>query len=424
MIRKLRRKFILINMALVFAVLLVVFVAVCYSSYRNLEEESKRAMYLALSPQEGGGRQRGDWFRQPIPGQEPVGPIPGAAVFSVLLDEGGELAAIDSRFLTVTEDFAREAASQALAREPWEGVLPELGLRFLKRQSPEGLRIAFADTTWERSSMLHLMTTSLLVGAGGLTAFFLISLFLARWALRPVERSWDQQRQFVADASHELKTPLTVILANTGILLTHPEEPVKTQLKWIENTREEANRMKGLVNDLLFLAKSDAAREPEPYTQVNLSDAAWSALLPFEPVAFERGIAVDSRIDPDLFVFGDAAQLQQLAVILLDNACKYAGEGGQVKFRLERSGSLARLRVCNTGTPIPPDQLAHVFDRFYRADPSRTASDGSGGYGLGLAIARSIAEQHRGRIWAESSAAAGTIFTVTLPLAGKGKTGG
>ena len=205
MIRRLRRKFILINMSLVFAVLLVVFAAVCYSSYRRLREESFRAMELILAEESGPLRLRGE------PPFLKKMPVPPAAVFSVFLDQEGNLRAVEQRFLEVTEDFAAEAAEQALARPEWSGSLGKLGLRYLKRQSPEGLRIAFADTSLERSSILHLITTSLLVGAGGMGAFFLVSLFLARWALRPVERAWEQQRQFLADASHELKTPLTVI---------------------------------------------------------------------------------------------------------------------------------------------------------------------------------------------------------------------
>lgn len=417
MIRRLRRKFILINMSLVFAVLLVVFAAVCYSSYRRLREESFRAMELILAEESGPLRLRGE------PPFLKKMPVPPAAVFSVFLDQEGNLRAVEQRFLEVTEDFAAEAAEQALARPEWSGSLGKLGLRYLKRQSPEGLRIAFADTSLERSSILHLITTSLLVGAGGMGAFFLVSLFLARWALRPVERAWEQQRQFLADASHELKTPLTVILANTSILLTHPEESIDSRRKWIENTRAEAARMKELVNDLLFLAKSDALREPAPHTRISLSDAAWSALLPFEPVAFERGVSIESEIQPDVLLLGDAAQLQQLAAILLDNACKYAGEGGQVSFRLERLPALARIQVRNTGAPIPPEHLPHIFDRFYRADSVRTASDGPGGSGLGLAIAKAITEQHRGRLCAESSPA-GTVFTVTLPLPGKPQSGG
>lgn len=181
-----------------------------------------------------------------------------------------------------------------------------MGLRFLRQDTPSGTRIAFADMSSGRSTMRGLMLTSLLVGIGGLAAFFGISLFLSAWALRPVERAWEQQRQFVADASHELKTPLTVILANTGILLSHKGNTIEAEQRWVENTKEEASRMKTLVDELLFLARMDAAHTPV-LVPLDLSDVVMSRLLPFESVAYEQGITLDSRIDPGILVSGDAA---------------------------------------------------------------------------------------------------------------------
>ena len=254
----------------------------------------------------------------------------------------------------------------------------------------------------------------LLVGALALGAFFVISLLLSSLALRPAERAWEQQRRFVADASHELKTPLTVILTNTGILLSHPEDTVAEQRKWVEYIRDEAQRMRELVEDLLFLARHDAGREPPPDQTVDLSELLWSALLPFEPVAFEQGVELESGIQGGLTVRGREDQLRRLAAILLDNAVKYAGAQGKVRVALtrgEKGG--ACLTVRNTGPAIPPEHLEHLFERFYRADDSRARS--SGGYGLGLAIAKSIVDSHRGTITVQSGAEEGTLFTVRLP---------
>ena len=245
-----------------------------------------------------------------------------------------------------------------------------------------------------------------------LTAFFLISLFLARQTLRPVEEAWAQQRRFVADASHELKTPITVILANLGVLLAHPDEPIRANRQWLDNSREEAVRMKGLVEDMLFLARSDADQTPMVTERVNLSDLLWSSLLSFEPVAFEQGVEMHSTVEPEIFVQGAASQLQQLFAILLDNAVKYAGEHGKVWVNLRQKEGKTVLTVRNTGDPIPAGSLAHVFDRFYRVDEARTRE--RGGYGLGLAIAQRIAEGHGGRITAESTRESGTVFCVTL----------
>ena len=143
-----------------------------------------------------------------------------------------------------------------------------------------------------------------------------------------------QQNQFVADASHELKTPLTVILANLNIILTHPNDTIQKQIKWIENTYAESERMKKLVDQLLFLAKSDAVQIPAIFASFLLSDAAWSCLLPFESIAFEKKINIIEEISPDIWIYGNEEQIKQLMVILIDNACKYTSAHGTVRFRL------------------------------------------------------------------------------------------
>lgn len=411
MIKRLRHKFILINMLLVSLVLLVVFGAVFFSTYQNLTAESYNAIRFALSDRSDKNPPKLEMDRKhpPDEGYSPT------AVFVVTLNAENGIESVNGRFVEVSEELAQSAVESALASDQKEGVLSSLNLRYQSLTTPDGVsKIAFADMTNENNSLFHLLITSLLVGLGGLTAFFFISMFLARWVLRPVEQSWNQQRQFVADASHELKTPLTVILANTGILLSHHKDTIDCQLKWVENTREEADRMKKLVDDMLFLAKSDASHAPTPHILVNFSDIVWNSILPFESVAFEQGVTINSEIAPNLSITGDHSQLKQLVAILLDNACKYAGDKGVVTFHLERLQDKIRLTVNNTGTPISPEHLPHLFERFYRADQSRARE--IGGYGLGLAIAKSIVDKHKGRISVESTASSGTTFTVSFPL--------
>ena len=171
--------------------------------------------------------------------------------------------------------------------------------------------------------------------------------------------------------------------------------------------------MNGLVEDLLFLAKSDAARQEVRTAEVDLSELIQGCLLPFEPVAFEAGVQLDARIDPGLTLTGDEGQLRRLVRILLDNAVKYAGEGGSVELTLTKQQEKLRLTVRNTGDPIPAEHLPHLFERFYRADAARDRAQG--GYGLGLAIAKAITEHHRGKISVSSSLETGTVFTVLLP---------
>ena len=406
MIKKLRKKFVLINMSLVTAVLFAVVAVSCISGYQNSVSESKRALERAWAPPpkfELSGR----WFKPPAES------LPLFPVFGVTLDQSGGIVSVTANNVEVSDALVQQAVAAALSQSSTEGVLSDLMLRYRVEKTPSGLRLAFVDRTRELQSLLKLLLTSLAALLGGFAAFLAVSLFLSRWALRPAEQAWEQQRQFVADASHELKTPLTVILANIGILLSRPDDTIAQQRKWIENTQTEAERMKKLVDDLLFLAKADAVLAPVPHTKLDFSDLIWSGVLPFEPVAFEQGVALDSDIPAGITVQGDAGQLRQVAAILLDNACKYAGEGGRVFVRLEAAQDKICLSIRNTGETIAPDKLSHIFERFYRADASRARE--KGGYGLGLAIAQRIVTAHGGSITAQSDAKNGTIFTVTLP---------
>ena len=260
MIKRLRRKFILINLLLVGLVLAVVFILFVGANARRLAGQSDAALRLALSWQEGEGPPRFEIGGPPPEEHEPDGAhrfslIP---VFVVTVKGGAITGLNDGGQVDVSEETAAEAVEQAQSSGASQGVLRELRLRFLLERRPDGeLRIAFADLGWETASLRNLSLLSLLVWALAMVGLFFVSLVLSSVALRPAERAWQQQRQFVADASHELKTPLTVILANTGLVLSHPEDTVAAQSKWLEYTHDEAEQMKELVDDLLFLAKSD-----------------------------------------------------------------------------------------------------------------------------------------------------------------------
>lgn len=411
MIQRLKRKFILINMLLVMTVLLTVFTLIMLSSLNRMKAQSSAALSVAglLSredepPQfslhffQDGGRRReehNNYF----------------ASFCVKLGDDGEITDIIANNIGVDGDVAAEAVSAAMAGGREEGYLYRQELRYRKISDDRGLRIAFVDVSQDFSSMRNILLTLLIVGALGLGAFLLISIFLAGWALRPVERAWDQQRQFVADASHELKTPLTVILANTDILMAHQEESIACHKKWLQSTRDEGMRMKSLVEDMLMLARSDVDKHAPVREPVNLSDLMWNCQLSFETLAFEHGVTIEGQAEPDVTVSGDPAALKQLFALLTDNAVKYAAPNSVINMRLSRVQEHACFSVRNRGETISPEDLPHIFERFYRADPSRSAQ---GGFGLGLAIAQSIVKSHAGSIRAESSERDGTTFTVVL----------
>ena len=307
------------------------------------------------------------------------------------------------------EAWLRQVWEAARGRQ--EGLLEEEGLRFRRVGPPERQKVVFADASGELAAMASLRRSCLLVGSGGFLAFLGLSILLARWAVGPVDQAWRRQQQFVADASHELKTPLTVILANAELLA----DPGCTGGERLAgNILTVARQMRSLVERLLELARMDAGKG-EDQEPVDLSRLVGDALLPFEPVFFEAGLTLESRVEEGIWVRGSGMQLAQAADILLDNARKYAAPGSAVSLRLERTGRWCLLRVATAGEPLTRQERQDVFKRFYRADPARARE---GGCGLGLSIARSIAAAHRGRIWAESGPA-GNVFLIRLPVCPK-----
>ncbi|MBQ2093175.1 MAG: HAMP domain-containing histidine kinase, partial [Ruminococcus sp.] len=222
-----------------------------------------------------------------------------------------------------------------------------------------------------------------------------------------VKKAWEQQKQFVADASHELKTPLTVILANNNIMMSHRDSTVKDEAQWLESTQEEAGHMKKLIDQMLYLAKSDAGTAAVQYSDVNFSEIVEGAALNFEPVAFEKEIMIDTEIEPDIVLNGNATELNQLVHILTDNAVKYADKETTVTIKLSKKNDRVEFSVNNFGNVISKEDMEHIFDRFYRAEKSRTTK----GYGLGLSIAKKIVESTNGKLTVQSNEKDGTTFT-------------
>lgn len=276
MTKQLRKQFILVNMLLVGTVLLVVFAALGVSTYRRQVQDSQRVLERYFmekgntpSPKLDFGAHR-DWKDFPM-----------RFSFCAVLDSDGGLVSYQSENLTLS----RQTVEQAV-----QAAAEEVDLRRRKRDaqrtgpalSGKGAGWSAADcfcrTHPEYASMQDFLVAAFLLGSAGLMVLFLASWLLSSWVVRPVERSWAQQKQFVADASHELKTPLTVILANTGILLSHPQDTIRQQERWVVNTQEEAVNMKKLVDEMLYLARTDASLQLV-YSQINLSDVVWSTVL-------------------------------------------------------------------------------------------------------------------------------------------------
>ena len=396
MIRHLRWKVVATNMLLISLVLLAVFAAVVLISRANYRESVQQQLYQALESGDYGSRQ---------PGAEGI-PCFVAEVYA----SGMARVAGNSYYDLSDQSQLAAIVTEALAQEEDTGLLADFHLRYLRKTGYTSTLIAFTDTTLESTTMRSMAAVCSLAGSAALLVLFLCSYLLSGVVTRPVGAAWAQQEQFLSDASHELKTPLTVILSSAELL---NQSALPEQAVYIDNIREESRRMKLLVEDMLTLSRAQRSAGSLPEQTADLSEAAVTAALRFEPVAFEAGKRLEYDIAPSLPVRGDGAKLGQALAALLDNAVKYSAGGTDIRLTAEKQGRFAVVTVADSGPDIPADKLPHIFDRFYRADEARTDGDS---FGLGLPIAKAIIDAHRGTLRCESGGGV-TRFIITLPLA-------
>lgn len=241
---------------------------------------------------------------------------------------------------------------------------------------------------------------------------FIGSFIISKFALTPVKQAWQKQLDFTADASHELRTPLAVIKTNLEIVMDSPDETVKSQMQWLENIEAEQSRMTKLVNDLLVLSRADTNEQIIQKETFMISDALLNIVNSFTPVCNKKGLKLISLMDRNLTYIGDKGQLEQLAVILLDNAVQYT-DIGTITFTLKQMDKGIEMMIADTGYGLSDKDKNKVFDRFYRVTNTRQKNpDGSG---LGLSIAKLIVNQHHGEIYIDSTMDKGTTVRVFLP---------
>ena len=402
MIKKLRRKFILVIMSVVTVLMIVAFVSVLAVTSRNMHRQTDFVLDNALAG-----------LSKVPPPDNPAGhSMPS---LTVITDKNGEIVAMTNQIFNLPDSAIADITNQALVTKGRSDLLLDYSLRFLLQETTSGsVQLAFVDVSMEKNMIENLLLNSALIGVSTLLAFFGASVFLSRWIVRPVEKAWNRQRQFVSDASHELKTPLTVVLSNVEMLSGDERlEDEKTRLR-LDNILEESRHMKVLMDNLLQLARSDSVNLTASFKSVEFSALVNNAVLIFEPIVYDTGKRFEYNLEDQLFVTGDAIQLRQLTEILLDNACKYATPGSLITVALKKNTGKNEvcLEVTNDSETIPEEELPLVFERFYRRDKARS----SGGYGLGLSIAENIVREHGGKISAKSDDGR-TSFSVLLPAA-------
>lgn len=415
MLNKLKRKIVAINMILVGAVLLIVLAAICVLTYRSDYNDIQTSLEGGFAPEERPNAPEGrpaDFRdrRDDGPFKEKMGGrFSFTYIYDVVADADGNVTDFKIHSSSDEEEKAQISGivPLILAEGKEKGVLSGYDYYYRVQTLRDGYEVSFTSRTPLVTSLRKTVLICAIVFVGSLVVFFFISYALASYAVKPVGKAWEQQKTFVADASHDLKTPLTVVLANSDMLISHKDEKIADELKWVESTREEATYMRSLVEKMLELAKTENT-EKLALSKVNISEKAELVALQLEPIAFERGIEFESKIEKEVFALCDGDMFQRLCNILIDNAIKYGED--RVRVTLEKRDKHAVLRVNNSGKAIDPDRLAHIFERFYRADDARTV----GGHGLGLSIARNIVRSFGGKIDVVSNGNDGTTFTVTL----------
>lgn len=400
MLKKLRIKFICINMLIVTVMLCAIFFLVFHFTRESLETQSLSMMQeLADDPfQLGSPGDFNNSVRLPY--------------FTLQIGPFGDILAVGGGFFDLSnESFLTGLINTVYSSGQTSGIIEQYNLRYLVVQKRASQCIVFADISSELATLESLTKNCVLTAAASFALFLVLSLLLARWAVKPVDEAWKQQKQFVSDASHELKTPLTVIMTNAE-LLQQPDYTQEERSRFAGSILTMSQQMRSLVESLLELARADSAGERLCFEALDLSETVAGCVLPFEPLYFESGLELKTEIEEGIHVKGSYQYLCQVTDILLDNARKYTKAPGTVSLALKRHGhGHCLLTVSNPGQ-LSDEELKNIFKRFYRADKARSR-DGS--YGLGLSIAESAVKLHKGRIWAECRE--GTIlFHVQLPV--------
>ena len=412
MIYRLQRKFILICTVSVLTVIALVFGVILVL---NISSMNRNMDMLADRVSEGGGRFPGSMEEKPHPDKMPprneqdfafITPETPFSTrhFTVFFDKNDEVARTNTESIySITDESAVEYAENVLKDGDERGWISNYRYKVFSTEMGKG--IVFVDGSMSRSSLMQSMTIAGLVLLGCAALVLLLIILLSKRVVKPIAESYEKQKQFITDANHELKTPLTLILANLDIA-----EAELGQNEWLDDIRSEGHRMTELVNQLVALSRMDEEGQPLNITEVALDNLVGDTFAEFEPLAKERGKHITASIDKEISYLGDEALLHRLVGILMDNAIKYCDQGGEITVNLHR-GRRIILTVENTYAAVGELELNRLFDRFYRADKARTFT---GGYGIGLSMAKAIVEKHKGEITAYKKDSTHIGFKVVL----------
>ena len=412
MIYRLQKRFILISTVSVLTVIALVFSVILVL---NISSMNRNMDVLADRVSEGGGKFPGSFDEPPLfdkmpsrnePNFEFITPETPFSTrhFTVFFDKKGEVARTNTESIyAIDEDTAIEYAEKVMKDGDERGWISSY--RYKIFSTDLGMGVVFVDGSMSRTVLMQSTTIAGFVLLGCAALVLMLIFLLSKKAVKPIAESYEKQKQFVTDANHELKTPLTLIMANVEIA-----ELELGKNEWLDDIRSEGHRMTELVNQLVALSRMDEEGQPLNITEVAFGDLVADTVAEFEPLAKERGKAITSSVDKEISYAGDEALLHRLVGILMDNAIKYCDQGGEITVNLHR-GRRIILTVENTYAAVGELELNRLFDRFYRADKARKFT---GGYGVGLSMAKAIVEKHKGEITAYKKDATHIGFKIVL----------
>lgn len=446
MFKKLRNNFLILHITIITFVMLTAFTLTYLTIYNNIQSENRKSLSGGMTVQ-GISLQRAEPV---IEVTESVAAAVAAAIttdgtttmymtspldlrsFNIEVDTSGQITSIDT-FFEMPDEAYKKAAELAWDKKKNYSVISVEGKEWMYNIEPVSIfpvsgkagdvyidvaedkyNIMFLDVTDSNKTLQTLFLTFLIVTLIMLVVITAISFYFASRSIKPIAETWEKQKQFIVDASHELKTPLTIIKSNYGALLANKEETIESQIKWFDYINAGTERMTKLINDLLALAAIDNINLKTQNIIFDISNTIKDVVLSMEARAAAKDICLSSSIKPDIMINSDPEEIAQVVTILLDNAIKYTDSNGRIDVLLAKSKHHITCSVKNSGKGIEEDDLSKIFDRFYRADASRNSE--SGGYGLGLSIAKAIIEKSGGKLYAKSIPNESVTFAFTLKI--------
>lgn len=429
MFTKLRNRFLFLNMSITFLVIIVAFIIIYLITSHNISSDIEEKLREGVATEMtvygddlfNNGENDGTFsISQALS-------ISGYSSFVLIVDDQGEVIEVQSSVELPKEIYikagetawkTKDKKSIVFNDKQWQYEITPLSVNVMQDNGEQFtltdhlFQIIFLDVTETNQGLRDLFIILLTVGLIMLVVLFFISMYFANSAVQPIAKAWENQKQFVADASHELKTPLSIIQANYDVLMNNRNETINNQIRWLHYMKVATDRMAKMITSLLELAQLDQVNPHLEMKLIHLSSMIEEMVFSMEATAKEKNIKVTYRIEPQIMVKSNPDKIKQLIMILLDNAYKYTNENGKINIKLEKDKKKIFFQVKNTGKGISKNDLPKIFNRFYRGDSSRQLDKNS--FGLGLSIAKSITNELGGDIYASSEENNWTTFTIIL----------